>query len=128
MTCAELAASMQPLCARGIAETTFGVVVGGTPPISGAQLRTAPCRGGHITLPVGDQLTLTDCPAGLSSHVDDPSVLAAGTTPAVFTAVRAGTTKIELYVKPQCSPGTMCPRYVRDLGTLVVTVTSRAGP
>jgi hypothetical protein len=84
----------------------------------------APCKGGRVTVPVGDQLRLENCPVGLSSHVDDPTVLAAGDKPDTFAAKNDGTTNVELYVKPQCSPGTMCPQYIRGLGTLVVTVTS----
>lgn len=97
-------------------------------PTPGPGLVTTPCEGGRVSVAVGDPLHLIDCPVGFDAHVDDSAVLAPGSAPATFNAMNPGTTNVELYVKPQCSPGTMCPRYVRDLGTLVVTVTSRAGP
>ncbi|HEX7354373.1 MAG TPA: hypothetical protein VF288_06015 [Mycobacteriales bacterium] len=57
--------------------------------------------------------------------MDDPSVLAPGASASTFTALKPGTTNVELYVSRVCTPGTMCPKYVRDLGTLVVTVSPR---
>lgn len=81
------------------------------------------CKGGRVSVRVGQQLDLTDCPVGLQSSIDDPSVIASAGAPNVFAAIKPGTTNVELFVKPQCSPGMMCPQYVRDLGTLVVTVT-----
>lgn len=84
-----------------------------------------PCQGGRVTVSVGYGLMLTNCPAGVTSTIDVPSVLAHGGTANTFTAVGPGTTNVELYVKPVCSPGMLCPQYVRDLGTLVVTVIPR---
>ncbi|HEY5335836.1 MAG TPA: hypothetical protein VIJ71_07415 [Mycobacteriales bacterium] len=91
--------------------------------LKGAPPEQVPCKGGSVTVLIGQEFDLTKCPVGLQSKVDDPSVLAPGSVASEFTAKKAGTTNVELFVKPQCSPGMLCPQYVRDLGTLIVTVT-----
>ncbi|MGH3745604.1 MAG: hypothetical protein ACRDTP_12160, partial [Mycobacteriales bacterium] len=100
---------------------TVTVIGPSTPFVS--ELVTTACKGGRVSMFAGDRLSLTDCPTGLSSHIDDTSVLRPGPTASTFTARQMGTTNVELFVKPVCSPGMMCPQYVRDLGALVVTVT-----
>jgi hypothetical protein len=137
-SCANAPASVRPECVGGTEIYSFAVTVTPAPtspqspqPIvtsvgsrAATPVVTAPCKGGHIGMFSGSELILADCPVGVSSHVDDPTVLTAGTSPNSFTATKAGTTNVELFVKPQCASGMLCPQYVRALGTLVVTVTA----
>lgn len=127
--CAALPGTARPDCFGGLAEVNVEVNVGRPGATESAAKGVPPepvaCTGGRVNVLVGQQLDLEDCPAGLSSHIDDPSVLAPGDSASTFTALKPGTTNIELYVSPVCTPGTMCPKYVRDLGTLVVTVSPR---
>jgi hypothetical protein len=102
---------------------TSSTSVGSAPPTPASGTGTAvpmACGSGRTTVTVGRVIAVEDCAAGVTAKAGNGGLSAAGDDR--FRAVRAGATSIVLSAGPSCSPGTLCPQYLRFVGVISVTV------